>query len=160
MDWLIQEPTLGDTVWPATSWPQALPSGVNTTLYWNYFPTPTSITTNTATVNSPLLLEEHCDINTMPAGGPYVRRTADTEVELVTGGPLGSRQQNVWVISASATDVATGKPIPYAQISVGSFGNLGMNGCLYVTLLDNAQYDITARVLGNDDYTFSSNGQK
>lgn len=89
-----------------------------------------------------------------------MRRTADTQLMLATGGPLGSTQKNLWVISASAMDVATGQPIPYDQISIGGFGKLGTDGNLYLVLPDNDPATVTPIVPGNNDYTRTVNGQE
>ena len=61
---------------------------------------------NTNVIGPIGLPEEHCDINKIIDGnGTVDRKTADTEVKLATGGPAGSRQVNLWCISASATDM-------------------------------------------------------
>ena len=57
------------------------------------------------------------------------------------------------MISASATDEATGLPIPYPQISIGQFGNLDTNGHLYVVLPDNDPDPLTPLVAGITNYT-------
>ena len=134
-------------------------NGTETTTIWNNFPTPPTVTTSTSLTDPPALPQEHCDTAQTPCGGPNVRRTADTELKLATGGPLGSTQQNMWMISASALDVATGQPIPYDQISIGGFGNPDTSGNLVVMLPDNDPTDITPRVPGNNNYTFSAGAQ-
>jgi hypothetical protein len=123
------------TIWPATSWPQAMGSGVETeSVYGQLY---------TNVVDLPLRIE-HCDINqTIDRYGSRERRTADTELKLATGGPLGSTQKNLWVISAGATNTLTGEPIPYDNICIGNFGNLDPNGDLYVVLSDNDPADVT-----------------
>ena len=75
------------------------------------------------------------------------------------------RQKNLWVISASATGYTNlpdtvGYPIPPEQISIGGFGNLDTNGNLYVMLSDNDPADVTPRAPGNNECTFTVNGQK
>ena len=85
--------------------------------------------------------------------------TVDSEYRLATGGPLGSRQMNLWCISASATDADTGLPIPPEQISIGSFGNLDTNGNLWVMLPDNDPPVITPKA-GKNNYTFTVGAQK
>ena len=81
--------------------------------------------------------------------------TVDTERRLATGGPLGSRQMNLWCISATATDATTGQPIPPQQIEIGALGHLDTNGNLYVVLSDNDPPVVTPNVPGNPNYTFS-----
>ena len=88
-------------------------------------------------------------------GSDYDTLTADTGYVLETGGPPGSTHQNLWAISATAWDAATGKKIPYEQISIGTLGRLGSDGNLYVMLPDNALRDATPQVAGNDHYTFT-----
>jgi hypothetical protein len=137
-----------------------LTNGSDTSIDWEYFYSPPDITTNTSIANPPVLAQEHCDINTMPSGGPYVRRTADTEIKLATGGPLGSVQQNLWAITVSATDVATGLPIPNNQICIEGFGNPDTNGNLILLLPDNEVADVTAGVPGHNEFTFSLAAQE
>jgi hypothetical protein len=100
---------------------------------------------------------EHGDIyQFLDASGSNERRTADTQMKMATGGPLGSTAQNLWVISASATDKATGLPIPFPQISIAGLGNLDTNGNLYVMLADNQTNKFTPEVAGNTNYTFTT----
>ncbi|MGO8926992.1 MAG: hypothetical protein ACLQU3_08905, partial [Limisphaerales bacterium] len=154
VDYLFQQPKLDETDWPATAWPQALTNGAETTIIWyDSPPAPPTVTTNTSIADPPVLPQEHCDINQTPCGGPNVRRTADTDILLATGGPLGSAQKNLWAISASPIDVATGQPIPYDQVLIGGFGKLGTDGNLYVVLPDNDPTGVTPKVPGNDYYT-------
>ena len=110
---------------------------------------------NVISVNPPALIGEHCDINLPFPRDPTYRRTADAEMKLATGGPLGSTQQNLWVISATATDEATGQPIAFTNISIGRFGHLDSDGNLYVVLPDNDPDDIPVYVPGNKNYTFT-----
>jgi hypothetical protein len=81
-------------------------------------------------------------------------------MKLATGGPLGSTQKNLWVISAGATDVLTGQPIPYDQISIGGFGRLDTNGNVYAMLPDNDPADITPSVNGKPYYSFGVGAQE
>ena len=136
-----------DTTWPANTWPQAFPDGTNV---WEDG-IPEGGTNNAGPISLP---QEHCDINEIPERDTTDRRTADTEMMLATGGPLGSTQQNLWVISASATDVETGQPIPPEQISIGGFGNLDTNGNLYVVLSDNDP-DVVTPKTSRKHYGFS-----
>ena len=143
--------------WPATSWPQALPAGSgtlvrsNSTSHWSY----------TGHYDANLSLEqEHCDIN---VAYQEDRRTADTEIKLATGGPLGSRQPHLWVISASATSlnppiwfsgdasqfIYSAANTPVAPQDITIMGQpLDTNGNLYVLLPDNDPDIITPTVLG------------
>ncbi|MGO8926990.1 MAG: hypothetical protein ACLQU3_08895 [Limisphaerales bacterium] len=134
-------------------------NGAETSIFWNDSLSPPYASTNTSIADPPVLPQEHCDINQTNCGGPNVRRTADTEIKLATGGPLGSRQQNMWMISASATDVATGLPIPYDQISIGGFGHPDTNGNLVIMRPDNDPTDITVRAPGKTNYTFAAAAQ-
>jgi hypothetical protein len=76
-------------------------------------------------------------------------------MKLATGGPPGSRQMNLWCISASATDGSTGQMIDYTNISIGGLGNLDTNGNLWVELPDNNPPVVTPTVKGNNNNTFS-----
>ena len=78
----------------------------------------------------------------------------DVELKLATGGPLGSTQKNLWVISANAQDLDTGEQIPYNQISIGGFGNLDTNGNLYVVLPDDDPDSVTPQANGHRNYAF------
>jgi hypothetical protein len=159
-DFYFQIPTLFDTEWPATRWPQAFTNGAETQIYWNDFVSPPYVTTNTSIAGAPDLAQVHCDVNQTPCGGPNVRRTEDAEIMLATGGPLGSTQQNMWMISAGATDAATGLPIPYDELYVGGFGNPDTNGNLVIMLPDNDPAGITVRAPGHDNYSFGATARK
>jgi hypothetical protein len=161
VDYLFQQPELDETDWPATAWPQALTNGAETTIIWCDFPpAPPTVTTNTSIADPPMLPQVHCDVNQTPCGGPNVRRTEDAEIMLATGGPLGSTQQNMWMISAGATDAATGLPIPYDELYVGGFGNPDTNGNLVIMLPDNDPAGITVRAPGHDNYSFGATARK
>jgi hypothetical protein len=84
-DWRLPNPDLSVIDWPATSWPQALTNGTDTTTTWDYLSSPTLVTTYTTGANAPILPQEHCDINTMPCGGPNLRQTADAELKSASG---------------------------------------------------------------------------
>ena len=150
--------TLFLTDWPATLWPQALLGGPKQYIFWDYSYTPTHVWTNTGSADPPALRQEHCDINDHPCGGPNERRTADTEMLLATGGPLGSRQIHLWCLSASATDMDTSLPIPPEQIEIGGFGFQDTNAELWVLLPDNDPDNVTPKVKGKRNYSFSVNG--
>jgi hypothetical protein len=144
-DWYPDMPRTWVTQWPTSSWPMSPPNGMQTYTVASSAPT-------TNVVFSPILPWEHCDTNGYV---PYVnvRRTADTEINLSTGGPAGSTAKNLWVISASATDTTTG--IPYDQIEIGSYGTLDADGNLWVVLPDNQDLDVTPFVKGKDFLTFT-----
>ncbi len=151
--------------WPATSWPQALPAGAGVEIDWDAFTNysiyadlPTF--TNNYNAAAPVLAQEHCDLDeTYSYDAAVERRTADTEMKLATGGPLGSKQQNLWCLSAGATDAQTGQPIPYDQISIGSLGNLDTNGELWVVLPDNDPPVVTPKVKWKKNYKFTVSGR-
>ena len=54
----------------------------------------------------PTLAEEHCNISAVGSlfGTGHMHRSADTTMQLATGGEPGSTQMNLWVISATATN--------------------------------------------------------
>jgi hypothetical protein len=155
-DWLLWWPALYNITWPADSWPQSLPQGSQMfTLWYDATNSPPTITTNLSVASPPVLPQEHCAIvQNIDTNGSVEQRTADAEVNLATGGPLGSTCQHLWLIMANATDVATGLPIPYDQILIGAYGRLGTDGILYEVLADNAQDSITAKVPGNARFTW------
>ena len=144
--------------WPATPWPQSLPDGILELLDGS----------STNVCDPPDLPLEHCDINTTlhyEGCDVNIRRTADTEMSLATGGPPGSRALNLWRISATATGYTNledmvGYPIPPEQIQIGSFGNLDANGNLYVVLPDNDADNVAPAVPGNKNNTFTIEAQE
>lgn len=160
-DWAY--PYYDDEVnWPLNNWPQALPNGKGTAfvgvIYQDGQP---QMDTIGLELGQPDLVQEHCDtIQALNGNVSKDRRTADTEVKLATGGPLGSTQQNLWIISATATDVTTGRAILPNRISIGCFGNLDTNGELYVILPDNDPDTITPNVGGNNNYRFTVTATK
>ena len=134
-DWEISEPRSYATVWPTNSWPMALTNGIDILKQAGEAP-------ETNAVSPPTLALEHYDVNENPYGSYNERRTEDAEVKLATGGPPGSTQKNLWVISASMTaytnlEDTAGETVPFTQISIGKLGNLDTNGNLYVVLPDN-----------------------
>jgi len=154
--WFDWYSALDEIEWAPTQWPQALPNGDETITDYNNNPhyTHPPSTTSTNGTGSPGLPQEHYDFTrTVDANGSVERKTSDTEMKLVTGGPLGSTHENLWMISASATDADTGLPIPPEQIKIGSFGNLDTNGNLYVVLPD-GDPDVTPDP-GRKNYTFT-----
>ena len=145
--------------WPVVSWPQWESPGVT---WWNWQTDQWDITTNSSDTG-PAPAMEHC--NSSYYQNFYVspnwtytldeQRTADAEMKLATGGPLGSTAMNLWVISASMTGYtnlldAQGYPIPFDQIQIGSLGHLDTNGNFYVVLPDNDPASITPKVNGLD----------
>ena len=153
--------------WPASLWPEQMPQGAftNTELIdgINY--------TNTAEVDPPNLMEEHCNINlTSPYELQYAQRTADTQMRLATGGLPGSTGMNLWVISCTATGYPqpwivrpefpwgfSNAPINPQNISIPS-GQFDTNGNLYLVLPDNTNLDVTPVVIGpNSSYYRLSN---
>ena len=140
--------------WPTASWPSPLPAGTGT---FNYLVS--GLPSYSGTANPPdFLAMEHCRQAGKAVYGESVvhySRTADTEMKLATGGPAGSTQQNLWVISATATDATTGQPIPATQIQIGQLGNLDTNGNLYVVLPDNDPTVVTPMIAGIMNYFFT-----
>ena len=138
--------------WPATSWPQPLPTGPATGIIFNA--SGQSVWSNTSVCYPPPLPQEHCDVyEPIWAGISTERRTADTEMKLATGGPPGSRQKNLWCISATVTaytnlNDSIGTPVPPEQVQIGSFGHLDASGNLWVVLPDNDPETVTPMVAG------------
>jgi len=155
--------TSDSDLWLATSWPEALPAGDETddvegTSTASTAPSPDAYIDERYWMGEPWMIwaageGEHTYVTNQAHG--LTLRTADSEQKLATGGPLGSKQMNLWCISATATDEDTGLPIPPEKISIGSFGNLDTNGNLYVVLPDNDPDVITPMIAGIFNYTFT-----
>lgn len=160
--------------WPATSFPQALPSGTGVEVY----PEIPEIPPYTYSCRPPVLAQEHCNfsVGKSPFMPTNMQRTAETKMTLATGGAAGSTKMNLWVISATATSYAlpwnigggsggwssalTGTPIASKNISVLG-KTLGGDGNLYLLLPDNATPDATPVIKGGVDfYSFTISAQK
>jgi hypothetical protein len=153
--------------WPASAWPQTPPSGSGIYVFLIY-------TNGISGVPLPSV-GEHCHANLAGNGFNY-HKDADAEYELATGGATGSKAQNLWVISASVTaealedvwdsywdvpasSVGVGS-VPAGQITIGNLGQLGSDGNLYILLPDNTTMDVTPKVSGNDQYSFTVTATK
>ncbi|HEX7470825.1 MAG TPA: hypothetical protein VF437_08865, partial [Verrucomicrobiae bacterium] len=125
--------------WPKSYWPQPLPTGIcikwsSQTGQWqtNSWPQP------------PEFKLEHCDIDYVTwDGNKHVRRIADTEITLSTGGKAIAGRKSLFVLSSGATEISdedmptpTTAPIPPQKIRLGTMGKLGSDGKLYVVLPD------------------------
>ena len=157
-DWQYWTPMLRNRIWPTNNWPQALADGTENVGGSSAY---------TNVIGPPALVMEHCDINqTIDRYGSRERRTADTEVMLATGGPLGSTEKNLWIISASLTAYSNetdtvGVPVPPEEITIGELGNLDTNGYLCVVLSDNDPRNAdpkTAKALARGTVTVAKSG--
>jgi hypothetical protein len=125
--------------WPKSYWPQPLPTGIcikwsSQTGQWqtNSWPQP------------PEFKLEHCDIDYVTwDGNKHVRRIADTEITLSTGGKAIAGRKSLFVLSSGATGISdedmptpTTAPIPPQKIRLGTMGKLGSDGKLYIVLPD------------------------
>jgi hypothetical protein len=157
--------------WPATAWPIRLP-GYGTEIYntdgsWN--------TNSFYAINPPLRMEYAHNLTEKhnPIGFDYstvgetIQMDEQAELKLATGGKPGSTTRNLFVISAASyfnaevNEFLTGTSVPRQQVAIGSLGNLGADGNLYVVLPDNAtNIDVTPRVNGLDWYGFNLTAQK
>jgi hypothetical protein len=127
----------------------------------------------------PLIQMEHCQIkdtkSTWTGTNNYshydFKRTAQTKMKLQTGGKALSKQQNLFVVSGSATAILANfaippfanlptQPISARSVVIGSLGSLGSDGNRYVALPDNASPDVTPSVAGQKFYTFNVSAQK
>jgi len=127
----------------------------------------------------PLIQMEHCQIkdtkSTWTGTNNYshydFKRTAQTKMKLQTGGKALSKQQNLFVVSGSATAILANfaippfvnlptQPISAQSVVIGSLGSLGSDGNRYVALPDNASPDVTPSVAGQKFYTFNVSAQK
>jgi hypothetical protein len=170
----ITEPAVdvGTISWPASFWPQPVPSETVMEVYNGM--------TNTLFTNPPgnvAIVYEHCDAGfamNLPATTPPAHETfqqhRQTALTLATGGAAGSTAMNLWLVSASAVaealmddfgtfpdDIPVGWPlgvIPFPQISVGVFGPLDAEGNAFKLLPDNTQVDVTPQAVGNNHYLF------
>jgi len=136
-----------------------------------------------------IINQEHCDLNVPVVDGtgsytyPYDQNYLDSwhidvvqfenshaqaTMKMKTGGRSGSKLQNVFGITASASRELCAKlpppfnapppppppPIPQQNIVVGSLGNMPAAGPLYKVLPDDATFDVTPYVPGVDWFTF------
>lgn len=140
---------LMDWAWPVTAWPVPLTNALETLEFGSANSGPYVFTYD---YGQPEFGYEHWNAKTPVIVGAedrtWQRRTADTEVKLATGGSVGSRELNLWCISASATDADTGMQIAFTNIAIGGLGNLDTNGDLWVTLPDNDPDVITPKTKG------------
>ncbi|MGD0745800.1 MAG: hypothetical protein ABSA45_11660, partial [Verrucomicrobiota bacterium] len=174
----VYVPALINITWPATSWPQDLPAGAETTTSWWYGNDSSSgpgETSTGATFPPPLAMEScHIAVSREAGNGctETYQRDADVQIKLATGGSAGSTRMNLWVISANARDhlppwlppfggdITTfftpwdgvyGASIDPSRIAILD-QKLGSDGKLYVMLPDNTDPDITPAIAGAPDY--------
>ena len=169
------------TYWPVSSWPN-IPYGACLDYYTDVYATETTNGTSAYTDIVPPIVFEHCSI-LVPSpdeSGTYIygsssvtasakgSRHDQPTIKMQTGGPPGSTNLNLFVISTTATnmpiieapppdwDQVNGPPTPIwpTNIMIGSLGYLGADGKLYVVLPDNTQVDITPTVPGLPYITF------
>jgi len=130
-----------DTVFPATTWPQYAAEVHD--FYENY--------------------QNWGQLMLQPVQSDYNAAFSDTtraEYKLATGGPLGSSEQHLWSVNASATTYASPDAIRYnygfdgwldpEQITFGDLGRVGPDNYLWVVLPDNTAATITPRGDGAD----------
>ncbi len=114
--------------------------------------------------------EEYCDVDlpTNYDGAVYYGvefwwwkstylRQAQLNMQFDAGGKGVPGGQNLFLVTASATDMLSTNPILPQSISIGSLGNLDSNGNLWVTL-PSGDPDVTPKVAGKQYYTFTLNG--
>lgn len=103
--------------------------------------------------------QEHMDIDRVytgpprgPAGQMTQRIVAETLMELKTGGPDGSSAPNLWRIFVGATNYDTLQRITSTIVIRNRQADT--NGDTFHGLLDNATYQVTPHVPGEDNYFF------
>jgi hypothetical protein len=176
--------------WPASSsWPNLSATLIET--YYDSIESPCPYTSTNNNQTPPVFLE-HCDINiaTNVLGNDGLkvqtmeRRAAQMTMKLQTGGKAMSQVRNLFGIGGGGNKIIPNNPfesasphddefgylfertggasIPPQSITIGSLGNLGSDGNLYVALPDNADVDVTpsASVAGVDYYQFGVGEQK
>jgi hypothetical protein len=164
---------------PPSSWPSisvgTASNLVNGSFYYEQAWTP-PITFEHCDIPVPLpncmggYVDATCALAVMNTGQRYAQAT----IRLETGGIRGSKAQNLFVINCSAADQrptvsqppsgpnafappGAPTPIPPQSIAIGTLGNLGADGNLYVLLPDNTNVNITPTVSGRYYFTFVGN---
>jgi hypothetical protein len=160
--------------WPASSFPQSVPSGTGVEVYLDY----PGIPPRTFVCNPPRLAKEHCGINVgkSPFMPTNMQCTADAKIKLATGGPAGSSKKNLWVLTPSATKYdfpwsigsgdtwwhsLTGTSIPAQNISING-QTAEPDGNIYLLMEDNTSPDITPTIVNDNpkNYTFDVSPQE
>ena len=111
------------------------------------------------------LTETHNPMNTdYGALGETIKMTEQVDVLFSAGGPPGSTTNHLYSISPYTPNYSfwegnyefwTGNTVPPQQITIGTFGQLDINGNAYATIADNATVDITPTVKNLDWYAFN-----
>ena len=123
-------------------------------------PSPPTVTTNTSIADPPVLPQVHCDINQYLLLRPQRAADGGCRANAGDGRAPGSRQMNLWCLSASATDINTGLPIPPEEIEIGGYGYQDTNAELWVLLPDNDPALVTPKVKWKQNYSFGVNGKE
>ena len=152
--------------WPASTWPQTPSNGTYTQYH-----TPTGEQAQQWSVGWPgdrdrtgIIDTSKQDVDlsySKPEYGYQIKEFVQKSFSLATGGPLGSAQKNLWLITASATayedeDDEVGTEVPSTNIYVGTFGHLDTNGQLWLPLSDNDGEKLTVKVLAENGKTVLS----
>jgi hypothetical protein len=166
-DWLPMYPIISNGFWLANTWPQPLPNGVQTNIFFSF----TNIwSSNVTAIGPPPLLVEHCQIDQTTTFAVDQRR-ADCQIKLATGGKRASSKVNLWIISVTATafyhpwitsldgsEWAGGSNAPVPPQNISILGHTAdVNNNVYLVLPDNTDIDITPVVNGQhtDYYTLN-----
>jgi hypothetical protein len=157
---------------------------INSTVTGPIPPYTYSSSTNINPNSNPQIFEEHCDVSyaaiTVDTPGVNItgatttknRRNADTQMKLQSGGKAIPKLKSLVYITASATqnnpinyawdllpenewqgDYSTN--IPSQEIAIGGYGNLSLNGVIYVALSGNDDVVVTPTVQGVNYYNFN-----
>ena len=160
--------------WSSNDWPNPLPPGQLWANLDNLYPQ-----TNTDWTFSPGSGSGGAQISvaaTSPLTGSSFTEQELVGMTLTTGGSAGSTGRNLFQIYVTAQTVIspmppnpdhvpwwpgyTPMPVPYDQFTIGSLGNLGADGNLFVILPDNKDIDVTPRIRGSDYVNFVVHWQK
>jgi len=156
-----------DTTWPADDY---APTKAGTTVN-----VPGGITYN---VPAPVIGQEHCEVSgKFPTFGfsltNIYSRSAQTTMQLFTGGKALPKRDNLFVVRGSATRILTetAQP-PYppgtetepiqdkTKITMGELGQLDATGVVWAVLPNGVTKDVTPKVSGVDFYAFGADHTK
>ncbi len=130
---------------------------------------------------APVIYAEHCNVtnvtistNSASVSTNSYRRTAQTILQLRTGGKPLSHRMTLFRVHAEASRITSprwpveggysGEAIPATNLAVGELGALGADGNLWKALPDNSIHDVTVSVQGGyaptNFYTFDVTPEK
>ncbi|MGD0743785.1 MAG: hypothetical protein ABSA45_01385 [Verrucomicrobiota bacterium] len=124
----------------------------------------------------PLVVQEHCEVKGKFPSGLMATidyaRSAQTTLQLFTGGKAVPKRNNLFAIRGSATRILSklaqpplpaGTPmegIPSENITMGEVGQLDTNGAAWGVFPNGTTKDVTPKVVGVDYYVFGADFTK